>query len=208
MLKVICGDTLKPKYPWLRGKIFDEYSYDLKRETLDDPIVQDELREVDKIVDVNGFCLTKNDGTVIPPQWLCQGTRQFIMMAQNNNLICDSVFFGMNVYPFFSRWAEERNVDVYMITSALGEGLYKDMKGICLNTGDYFNNGMEMQDLVIDNRKTVLDDMDENGRIWARHVCNDDENNVIMCGKPFYIETGLKLNNGKLVMNERMRPCR
>lgn len=130
------------------------------------------------------------------------------MMAQNNNLICDSVFFGMNVYPFFSRWAEEKNVDVYIITSALGEGLYKDMKGICLNTGGYFNNGMEMQDLVLSNRKTVLDDMDENGRIWARHVCNDDDNNVVMCGKPFYIETGLKLNNGKLVVDERMRPNR
>lgn len=183
-------------YDWLSQKILDNYSYSVTPDWFTDPIVRDELRAVDKVVDVNGYCLIKEDGSVIPPQWLCQGTRQFLMMTQNKFLVYDSTFFGTNVYPFFCRWVEEKGIDVTIITSYLGEWKYKELRGICLNNGEYFNNGSEMQDMIIDCRDVMLDDMMPDGRIWARNLVSNKDNEMVYTGDPYYIETGIKVPNG------------
>ena len=193
MFRIICGMTVKSKYNWLSRKVPDVFSYAVKPDWFTDDIVRDELKAVDKIFDVNGMCLIKENGLVIPPQWLCQGTRQFLMMTQNKFLVYDSTFFGTNVYPFFCRWAEEKGIDVTIITSYLGEWKYKELRGICLNNGEYFNNGSEMQDMIIDCRDVMLDDMMPDGRIWARNLVSNKDNEMVYTGDPYYIETGIKV---------------
>lgn len=193
MFRIICGMMVERTYDWLSQKILDNYSYSVTPDWFIDPIVRDELRAVDKVVDVNGYCLIKEDGSVIPPQWLCQGTRQFLYMTQGKYPVYDSTFFGVNVYPFFYRWAEEKKVDVTITTCYLGEWKYPEMKGICLNDGKYFKDGMDMQDAIIDNRNTMLDNMDDSGRLWARRINNDRDGEVIYEGNPFYINTGLDI---------------
>ena len=193
MFRIICGMTVKSKYNWLSRKVPDVFSYAVKPDWFTDDIVRDELKAVDKIFDVNGMCLIKENGLVIPPQWLCQGTRQFLMMTQNKFLVYDSTFFGTNVYPFFCRWAEEKGIDVTIITSYLGEWKYKELRGICLNNGEYFNNGSEMQGMIIDCRDVMLDDMMPDGRIWARNLVSNKDDEMVYTGDPYYIETGIKV---------------
>lgn len=193
MFRIICGMMVERTYDWLSQKILDNYSYSVTPDWFTDPIVRDELMAVDKIFDVNGMCLIKENGLVIPPQWLCQGTRQFLMMTRNKFLVYDSTFFGTNVYPFFFRWAEEKGIDVTIITSYLGEWKYKELRGICLNNGEYFNNGSEMQDMIIDCRDVMLDDMMPDGRIWARNLVSNKDDEMVYTGDPYYIETGIKV---------------
>ena len=193
MFKVICGRPLDDRAKWLRGKIGDSFSMAAEENWFTDKIVRDELRAVEDIVDVKGFCFIKRDGTTIPPQWLCQGTRQFIMMTQKNNIIYDSFYFGVNVYPFFYRWANEKNVDVTITTCYMGEWRYPEMKGICLNDGTLFNSGREMQTAIINNKNTMLDSMSDDGRLWARRINNDRNGDIMYEGDPFYIDTGVDL---------------
>lgn len=180
-------------YDWLSQKILDNYSYSVTPDWFTDPIVRDELRAVDKVVDVNGYCLIKEDGSVIPPQWLGQGTRQFLYMTQGKYPIYDSTFIGVNVYPFFYRWANEKNVDVTITTCYMGEWRYPEMRGICLNDGTLFNSGREMQTAIINNKNTMLDSMSDDGKLWARKINNDRNGDIVYDGDPFYIGTGVDL---------------
>lgn len=193
VLRMICGMTVKSQYNWLSSKVPDIYSYSVKPDWFEDRIVRDELKEVDKIYDVQGLCLLKENGVAISPNWLSQGTRQFLMMTQNKFLIYDSTFFGVNVYPFFCRWANEKNIDVTIITSYLGEWEYDDLNGICLNTGEYFHTGLEMQHMIIKNRDVMLDDMTPDGKILARNLVSNKNDVMVYTGEPYYIDTGIKL---------------
>ena len=148
MFKVIAGMPLDDNAKWFRGKISDSYAVAAEAEWFEDKIVRDELKAVENIVDVNGLCLIKEDGQVIPPQWLSQGSRQFLMMTQKNNTIYDSCRFGVKVFPFFCRWANEKNVDVTIVTSDVGVWMYKGLNGILLNTGERFNSSAELEDSV------------------------------------------------------------
>lgn len=191
MFKVICGRPLDDRAKWLRGKIGDSFSMAAEENWFTDKIVRDELRAVEDIVDVKGFCFIKRDGTTIPPQWLCQGTRQFIMMTQKNNIIYDSFYFGVNVYPFFCRWANEKNVDVTIVTSDVGVWKYKGLKGVLLNTGEKFNSSSELEDMIWKYRKTALGDMSPDGKLWAQRF-NMTDNGFEYYGNPFYIDTKSK----------------
>lgn len=193
MFRIICGMMVERTYDWLSQKILDNYSYSVTPDWFTDPIVRDELMAVDKVVDVNGYCLIKEDGSVIPPQWLCQGTRQFLYMTQGKYPVYDSTFFGVNVYPFFYRWANEKNVDVTITTCYMGEWRYPEMRGICLNDGTLFNSGREMQTAIINNKNTMLDSMSDDGKLWARKINNDRNGDIVYEGDPFYIDTGVDL---------------
>lgn len=197
MFKVIAGMTLDDNAKWFRGKISDSYAIAVEAEWFEDKIVRDELKAVENIVDVNSLCLIKEDGQVIPPQWLSQGSRQFLMMTQKNNTIYDSCRFGVNVFPFFCRWANEKNVDVTIVTSDIGVWKYKGLNGILLNTGERFTSSKELEDLIWEYRKTALGDMSPDGKLWARRF-NMTDSGFEYYGEEFYIDVNQTGNTGKV----------
>ena len=187
--RVIVGIPLDDRAKWLRCQIGDSFSYGARVEWFADSIVREELLDVDGIVDINGFCLKKKNGRVISPDWLSQGSRQFLMMTQRNTSIYDSCLFGRNVFPYFYRWADERNTSVTVVASEPELWWCDELRGTVLNTGEQFNSGEELDKLILENKNTVLGSL-ENGKLWARKFRVDSEDNAEYYGDQFYIDVG------------------
>ena len=167
MFKVLSGVTEEPNVPWLNGKVSEGFIRRARVEWFEDQIVKDELRVVEHIVEPTFPMFKKESGVLIPPHWLGQGTRQFLYMTKIPKGIFDSFYFGVNVYPFFCRWANEKGVDVVVKINSRDVWEYKELSGLYLNTREYFNNGDELYELIVNNRQTLLKSYN-NGVITAQ----------------------------------------
>lgn len=186
MFKVLSGVTEEPNVPWLNGKVSEGFIRRARVEWFEDQIVKDELRVVDHIVEPTFPMFKKESGVLIPPHWLSQGTRQFLYMTKIPKGIFDSFYFGANVYPFFCRWANEKGVDVVVKINSRDVWEYKDLSGLYLNTGEYFNNGDELYELIVNNRQTLLKSYN-NGVITAqKFITMNDKSKFV--GEEFKIK--------------------
>lgn len=182
MFKVLSGVTEEPNVPWLNGKVSEGFIRRARVEWFEDQIVKDELRVVDHIVEPTFPMFKKESGVLIPPHWLSQGTRQFLYMTKIPKGIFDSFYFGANVYPFFCRWANERGVDVAVKINSRDVWEYKDLSGLYLNTGEYFNNGEELYELIVNNRQTLLKSYN-NGVITAQKFITINDKSKFVCAE-------------------------
>lgn len=157
MLRILSGFTEQLNNRWLRGTVQDTFSYDVEEDWFDDPIVREALYEIDGIVDVIGVALKKDDGLVIPPEWLSHGVKQFISMTRDPSLVCDGQYFGWNVYKFFYKWSVAKGIDVTLLlndNSCLNEKY--EMSGVILNTGESFINNRQMATKILQTRNVLL----------------------------------------------------
>lgn len=171
MLRVLSGFPEKLVNSWLRGSVIGYFDRVVREEWLEDDIIHDELRAVDKIVKVDGLMLTKETGRRIPVNWLSHGSKQFICMTQYTDIIYDSFHYGANVYEFFYRWIKEKNVDVTLLINSNGSCLIKnEFKGIFLNTGVEFNSGKELANLYYDYGNCYLEETEDRREIVVHPV--------------------------------------
>lgn len=187
MLRVLAGFTEQLNNKWLRGSVKDTFTYDVEADWFQDPIVREALYEIDGVVDVMGVALVKEDGLVIPPDWLSHGVKQFISMTRDTSLVCDGYYFGWNVYKFFYKWAEEKGVDVTLLlndNACLREEF--QMSGVLLNTGESFSGNRDMANKILNNRNVILSDS-YNGVITARKFKRDDNDKLYTYGKEIKI---------------------
>lgn len=165
MLRVVSGIPEKPILTWVYGKADSFFDYRVEESWFEDNIIKQELRDVDKIVKIDGLLLTTETGRRIPPNWLSQGSKQFITMTRKPKKFYNAIHYGANLYEYFYKWASERNTDVNMlINSPLCIG--KNMKGVFINNNSLFNSGEELCDLILSWREGILYEKDENGNVF------------------------------------------
>ena len=160
MLKVLSGgfDIVDSIPYWVQFKLLDIFDSVVREDWLMDPIVLDELRDVDHIVKVDGLMLTKEDGDRIPVNWLSQGTKQFLFATHYpSKRVIDCYNVGWNVFKYFYFWCEEKNVDIVLLTNSNEMlNLDVDLKGYHLNADKYFNSNRELADIVYKYRRNFL----------------------------------------------------
>lgn len=160
MLRILSGVyPLEGKRPiWIRGKVMSSFDRRVKPDWLADTIVKDELRDVDRIVNMEGLLLEKDSGIQIPVNWISQGSKQFITATQNPSIVVNCFYVGWNVYKYFYKWCKEKDVDITLLmNTSFILNVEQNLSGVFLNTGEYFSSNIEVAKLIHEHKKTKLD---------------------------------------------------
>ena len=193
MLKIITG-TFESRVPdWVQGKLTFLFDSLVEPNWLQDPIVREELLDVDEIADVNGLSLIKKDGSCIPVNWLSQGTKQFLFAVnaydgESPDEVIDCYHVGWNVYKYFYKWCSFKNIDITLLMNS-NDALRCDenMKGLFLNTCVSFSTNRELVDLIYENMYVLLSEESNNGIVIARTFVKKS-NRDIFTGEEFRID--------------------
>ena len=169
MFYVMSGLTYKAKPNWLRGNIVNIFPREAMVDWFEHPIVKRAMLDIDNIVSSNGMTFTKRDGSVIPCNWFSHGLKQFIMMTQRNDLVCDSYYFGENVYKYFYEWSIETGEDVYVMLYSTDFVVMPECKGIFVNTGECFNDAFELGKIMSKGFNVLYSDSND-GIVTCREV--------------------------------------
>jgi hypothetical protein len=83
-----------------------------KVEWFQDPFVQRIMSEVDHVSVIDGFVLQAHDGTIIPPEYLCTGTKTAICIYECPDQIFNVTQMGDNVFIYICNLAYRKDVTV------------------------------------------------------------------------------------------------
>lgn len=115
-----------------------------KQEWFEDSFVQRIMKEVDHVNVIQGFVLQTKNGDIIPPEYLCTGTKTAICMYECPNLIFNATQMGDNVFCYICEYALDHDITVltyrdlpYNLLKCLN--IQKDYKPVSfVDAGEYF----------------------------------------------------------------------
>ena len=131
-----------PKDVYFDSRMFFELNK--KQEWFEDPFVQRIMKEVDHVTVIQGFVLQAANGNVIPPEYLCTGTKTAICMYEHPELIFNATQMGDNVFCYICELALTQDITVltyrdlpYNLLKRLD--VQKDYKPVSFtDAGEYF----------------------------------------------------------------------
>lgn len=131
-----------PKKVYFDSRMFFEMNK--KQEWFEDPFIQQMMQEVDHVSVLQGFVLQAANGNVIPPEYLCTGTKTAICMYECQDLIFNATQMGDNVFYYICKIACTRDITVltyrdlpYNLLKQLE--VQKDYKPVTFaDAGEYF----------------------------------------------------------------------
>lgn len=85
-----------------------------KAEWLQDPLVQEFLKEIDKAEVIQGFCIKDRWGNVVPPEYMSTGSKALMLMMFQDKYPVYATRCGDNCIPFIERISKDRDIHVVL----------------------------------------------------------------------------------------------